>query len=549
MIKGLQAKWGACSRTVSFDHTPLALTYWEDLIAVGSSSGDIIILDAITGTPISVFSSHTNQVKAVAFSSDGRSLVSGGYGMIINLWDVQTGGVIKTFCGHTNWIYSVSISPDCANIASGSWDNTIRLWDTQAGVCHCVIEGHSADVYSISFSPTNSQLLMSASRGGTVQQWDTKGHKIGSAYEGNCVVFSPDGTKFVLWNYEGTVATVQDSGSGEVITKLQSPSGNFYCCCLSPDGKFMAGSVDNTIYIWDIISPDPHLVETLIGHTSHITSLAFSSSLISLSQDQSIKFWQTGVSSVDPAAVDPEPTQLSSASIESISLQKAGMTVTSSNSAGVIKTWDILTGLCKESFQSTAKDSGWGDTQLIDGRLTFVWLEYKAIQIWDTGKGELLQTLNVPYSHWQVKSLRISGDGSRIFFIVRNSIHAWSIQAREVVGEVELKKKPLYDSLVVDGSRVWVYFEDSQAQGWDFGLSGSIPSPLSNTLLGRPYLCFMSTWQQDTRVEGAATRKEVFQLSGRYAMPKVARWDGQYLVAGYRSGEVLIMDFSHMIPQ
>jgi len=51
-----------------------------------------------------------------------------------------------------------------------------------------------------------------------------------------------------------------------------------------------------------------------------------------------------------------------------------------------------------------------------------------------------------------------------------------------------------------------------------------------------------------SRIEDVAAGKEVFQLAGRYAKPSVTQWDGQYLVAGYDSGEVLILDFSYTIP-
>ena len=158
VVKGLQIEWGTCSRTVSFDHTPLALACWKDLVAVGFTSGNITIHDAITGIPMSELSSHTDCVRSVAFSSDGTFLVSGSDDETVNLWDVQTGGVVKTFHGHTESVYSVSISPDCTIIASGSFDHTIRLWDAQKGECCLVIEGHSRAVNSVVFSPTNSQL-------------------------------------------------------------------------------------------------------------------------------------------------------------------------------------------------------------------------------------------------------------------------------------------------------------------------------------------------------------------------------------------------------
>jgi WD40 repeat protein len=101
--------------------------------------GDIIILDAITGSQMAVLSGHT-WVNCLTFSSDGKSLVSGSDDKTVKLWDMQTGGVVKTFHGHTQWVWSVSISADHTRIASGSGDHTICLWDIQTGECLCTIQ-------------------------------------------------------------------------------------------------------------------------------------------------------------------------------------------------------------------------------------------------------------------------------------------------------------------------------------------------------------------------------------------------------------------------
>ena len=393
VVKGLQANWGICSRTVSLNDIPLSLSCWKDLIAVGLQSGNIIILDAITGVHMSILSCHTKGVNSLAFSLDGTFLVSGSSDKTVNLWDIQTGGVIKTFHGHTEWVLSVSISPNCLIIASGSHDHTIRLWDIQTGECYCVIDKHHDGVRSVSFSPssspTNRKFLISASNDDTIRQWDFDGYQIGSTYEGSCVAFSPDGTHFVSWIGWGRVARVQDSGSGVVVAELESPGDRFNCCCLSPSGKFVAGGANHTIYIWDITGLDPCLVETLVGHTGTITSLTFSSSLISSSKDKSIKFWQTSTLSVDPAASNSKSTLLTPAPLKSVSLQVTNGIAISSDSAGVVKTWDILTGLCMASFQTPVGDNTWRDAQLIEGRMTCVWLgEDKKIHIWDTEGGE-----------------------------------------------------------------------------------------------------------------------------------------------------------------
>jgi len=382
VVKGLQVDWGTCYRTVSFDRYLITLAYWKEIIAVGSGSGDIIILNAITGTQTSALSGHTGYVRSLTFSQDGIFLVSGGNDETIKFWDIQTGGIVKTFHGHTGCVYSVSISPDNAIIASGSIDGTIRLWDAKTGECHCcVIDGHNNWVNSVSFSPANSQLLISGSSDYTVQQWDINGHQIRPTYEGCYIAFSLDGTQFISWGEQ--VATVRDSDSGAVIARLQAPSNSFQCCCLSPDGKYVAGGTGHTIYIWDITCPYPHLIETFIGHTRDITSLKFSSSLIPPSYDRSIKFWQISASSMDPKSTPP-----TSASITSVTLHANDGIAISSDSTGVVRIWDILSGLCKATLHTPAQNFDRGDLQLIGSRFIFVWYESEKVYIWDTEKEE-----------------------------------------------------------------------------------------------------------------------------------------------------------------
>ena len=121
------------------------------------------------------------------------------------------------------------------------------------------------------------------------------------------------------------------------------------------------------------------------------------------------------------------------------------------------------------------------------------------------------------------------------------------------MGVVRFKGKPSCHLLVGDGSRVWVHFKDSQAQGWDFGIPGSTPVPLSDPPPDRLCLDVISgteKWNtRPSRIKDMVTGKEFFQLSGRYATPTRSQWDGQYLIAGYTSGEVLILDFNHAISQ
>jgi len=551
VVVGL-VEWGVCTRTVSCnDDYTATLAYHSNTIATGLHNV-ITIFDALTGSQTAVLSGHTKNVISLAFSLDGTLLVSGSKDKTIKLWDVQTGGVVKTFHGHTGTILSVSISVGNTMIASGSGDRSICLWNIGTGECQ-VIKKHNDVVTTVSFSPTDPQLLLSASDDGTVRKWATDGCQIGSPIPGIHVSFSPDGTQFVLCN--GSVVTTQNTDSGATTAEFHLAHAKFDNCCFSPDGKLIACAGGDTIYVLDITVPVPHLIKTLVGHTDQITSLIFPSlTLISASMDKSIKFWEIFASLVNPVGPHTEPTSPTSAPIKAVSLQAKDELAFSVDSAGVVRTWSILTGLCKESIETQVKDIEMGDIQLIDGRLAIVGCKGSSdqgwkVHVWDAEKGEL-QKMDGTKSH--PRSLRISGDGSIVFLVDDYNLQAWSIQTGVPGGKapILLEYPYLLDPLWIDGSRVIVRCRRSLTLGWDFGIPGSTPLEISPTSSDRPHLDFIGITSNETAgkigIEDRATGNMVFQLTGK--TPTAVQWDGCYLIAGYDTGEVLILDFSNMVP-
>jgi len=113
---------------------------------------------------------------------------------------------------------------------------------------------------------------------------------------------------------------------------------------------------------------------------------------------------------------------LTPASIESITLQAEDGIAISSGSEGVVKTCDILTGLCKASFYTPAKGSRWSDVQLINSMSVSAWSMKEEIHTWDVEKGE---TQMVVTGQVNVEDVRISGDGSKVFCLCHEIIQAW----------------------------------------------------------------------------------------------------------------------------
>ena len=573
MVKGLQNEWGKCSHTTAILHQGFASR--KDLIAIGPSPFEIGVHNATTGTCTSVLSGHRRVITSLAFSPDGRFLVSGSCDKTIKLWDIQTGVDVNTFHGHTETVCCVSVSPDNAMIASGSEDTTICLWVIQTGECCHIIGGHNGEVMSVSFSPTNSQLLISTTSINNVQWWDVDGCQVGPTYEGNHVALSSDGALFVLCGK--SAAIVRNSDSGVVIAELQVSGNNPQCCCFSPDDKFVVGGVGYIIYIWNITDSNPHLVETLVGHTDTITSLAFSSSLVSFGGE--VKFWQIGATLENPVIAHSESVKPASVSIQSITLQACDGITISCDSAGVVKTWDLLTGHCKAFFHIPVQDFTLIDARLINSKLILVWYRDKGIYVWDAEKGELLHTIAVS-SNGNILCgdplcLRISGDGTKVFlqeciisqeidkdenapplvfFRSHNgNIKALDILTGEVVGETVSKGAGQFPgSLITNGSRFGSRFVDmkcevvdkdhvgdqvmkSGTQWWDFGPLGPT---ISDTPLDRPHLDFLCHANyysyRPSKVGDTASGKAVFFLVGGYERHSDAQWDGRYLVVGYK---------------
>ena len=542
-VKGLLIGWGKCSRTVLLDEYTRTLSYHNNTIAIGSDCGDIIILNAIIGSQIAVFSGHTQEVFSLMFSSDGTLLVSGSDDNTIKLWDVQTGGVVKTFSGHTQGVRSVAIFADCTTIASWSFDETLCLWNTKTGKCYHTIE--CVGFPYMSLSPTYPQHLV-ATISGEVLQWDINGQQVKHPYQGSYAAFSSDGTLLVLCHQE--TVTIQNSNSGAVVAKFQSASSNNMHFCFSPDNKFVAVGVNSIISVWDINS-DPHLVETFIGHAYELSGLVFSSpsSLISSSYDKSVKFWQVGISSAEPTVVDVEPTPTTLPLVSSISLKARVGVVISSSAAGEMKTWDIPSSDCKAPSQALAKYYRHRDTELINNRLIFVWYIDEEISVWDAGKEEFLLQVNAPKD--AIVDLRISEDGLNLFYVHHEFIQVWDIWTGEVWGKVGYEELNGVELLAMDHSRVWIKFHDGDSvsipsKGWSLESSGF--SPIEESTKPPQKLHLSSTKQWDTslcRITDTVTGKVVFQLPPQFGTPVDIKWNGQYLVASFLSRMELVLGF------
>jgi WD40 repeat protein len=145
----------------------------------------------------------------VAFSPDGKRIVSGSYDKTARVWDAETGTEKLALKGHTNAVFSVAFSPDGKRIVSGSNDQTARVWDAQTGTEKLALKGHTGWVLSVAFSPDGKRIVTGSSDQ-TARLWDTETvpEKVlftVHTQEVGSVCFSPDGQRVFAWDADGNV--------------------------------------------------------------------------------------------------------------------------------------------------------------------------------------------------------------------------------------------------------------------------------------------------------------------------------------------------------
>jgi WD40 repeat protein/Flp pilus assembly protein TadD len=476
------------------------------------------VWDAELGQEALTFRGHATVVKCVAFSPDGRRLVSADNLGNVRVWDASSTEHLLSLVGHDGGVNYVTYSPDGRWIATAGGtqrDATVRLWDARSGHLVKTLHGHHLPVYSVAFSPDGKRL---ASVGGDHRLifWDPEtgqaAHTVEDLSHPRAVCFSPDGTrlatlgaKLEFWDAASgkrlrtikNAATndanllafspdsrllacggrktgrsgevkVYDAASGEEVQSLKSHSDSVGGVGFSPDGsRILSASTDGTVKLWDAATGQELL--TLRAHARGIHSAVFSPDggrIATAGDDGTIKVWDASVGQVSPVF------KADAGLVRDLSYSPDGnrvaFSVLRSGKTGTLKVWDIPAA--REVLSVTGPTKNVASTCFTaDGKRIIGGCWDGTVWVWDAHSGEALLTIQA--HSWAINYVWVTRDGKQI------ASSPWSgddvVKVWDSSGGKELLALRGHTSTVIaldfsaDGSRIVTGSIDNMVKVWD----------------------------------------------------------------------------------
>jgi WD40 repeat protein len=231
-------------------------------IAQGQYDNLIEVCDARSGSLVAVpFDGHTDSVTCIAFSPDGKHIVSGSMDQTARVWEVDSSVDPVIFDYHR--INCVTLSPSGKHIISGSSDHMVRIWDSEmGGAVSGPFEGHTDQITSMAFALGDENHVVSGSHDLTIRIWDVKTGRtisvLDNAVPVGCIALSPDGKCVVYSEWPCTLKVWDVEARCLILDLMQTDHQYVVSISFSPDGQLLVSrNTYNRILVWNTTSWTP----------------------------------------------------------------------------------------------------------------------------------------------------------------------------------------------------------------------------------------------------------------------------------------------------
>ena len=523
-------------------------------ILTGSNDGTAKVWNAASGKELVTLKGHRGAVACAAFSPDGRRIATASTDGTAKVWEAASGRELLTLKGHPGEVMSVAYSPDGQRIVTGSGDHTARVWEAASGRDLLALKGHSDLVHAAAFSP-DGQRIVTGSWDGTVRVWEAASGRALRALDGHSrvfsVAFSPDGRRIVRGSEDGT-AEVWDAASGEELFTLKGHTVLVTSVAFSPDGRrIVTGSYDQTARVWDAANGRELL--KLKGHSAQVLGAAFSSDgqrVVTGSFDKTAKVWDVaGDLSADASGRTVLTLIGHSNEICSVAFSQDGRRIVTGSLDHTAKVWDAASAeelLTLKGHSDRIASVGFS----LDGQRIVTGSDDLTAKVWDAASGRELLTLKG--HRGLVRSAVFSPDGQRILTGSRDrTAKVWDAVSGRVLRTLKGHNERIASvAFSPDGQRIVTGSWDQTAKVWDAASGKELL-----TLNGHSRVCSVAFSPDGQRIViccqigtakvcDAATGRELLALSGHSGWIDTVAFapDGRRIVTGIADHTAKVWD-------
>ena len=488
----------------------LAATFSPDALQIAAGSSTIRVIDTARGSTIRTLPGKESFGHALAFTPDGRHVISGGQDRILNFWDTETATIVHSLPPFDTTINDIVITP-VSRLLLVAQSAELAVLDLASRRILRTYDSHN--FHAISAAP-DGQSFASVGSDGLLKVWSLDGvapplHLVyrqsppapaaprvaapspeaAPAIAGqlqlsfrphqgliNAVTFSPNGSRIASASYEGIVQ-ISDARTGALVRTLKGHKARVNTVAFSPDGSRIVsggGGIeggrlaeevrDEHLRLWDIAAG--RAFQTFGRHGDAVDGIAFApDGQHILSAGRRVRLWRVS---------DGRLVRTFNAGAETVAFSPDGrrFVADSRRTDNVLRLRDIDTGNVVRSFR--------GHTSIIlsvafssDGALIASGSDDGSIRLWDANSGALLRTLSG--SRARVVSVAFSPDARLIVSgSLDGAVRLWDTATGQNVQSFTTgSTSNLPVAFAPDGQRIAAATDGGEVKIWAISVSSS----------------------------------------------------------------------------